>query len=288
MLTEAQLSQFVRDGAVTIDSGLSSAEIAAASTAMFEAAPRRPDSLRSGRTCDYYDERLLRVISHPWLEAAAKQVLSAASVTFFQTAIINAWPDPASDRASTDLQQLDGFHTDMQYTPSDLHAAPRRMQVSFFLWISDVPIGRANLLIRPGTHEQVSRAWGQRPDTPRIEGCNQSNLPVDFPDLPPATPVVATAGQVTVLTTGAVHSASPNFGAEPRQCFVITFTPSEVEVGLPKPQALAKRHYDAKLRQLLPVDRRHIVAGDPSDSSIGAVYGSEYYARWISEEGARL
>ena len=108
MLSEAQLATFVRDGAVTINSGLSPAEVASASVGMFESAPRKAGTLRSGRTCDFFDKRLLHVIAHPWFEEAAKQALSADSVTFFQTAIINAWPDPEADPAADDLQAAEG------------------------------------------------------------------------------------------------------------------------------------------------------------------------------------
>lgn len=225
------------------------------------------------------------MIAHPWMELVAKQVLSTDAVTLFQTALLNAWPDPGADR-NTDLQQMESYHTDMQYTSEDLHAAPRRMQMSFFLWVSDVPLGRANMMFRPGTHRMMAEAWAQRADelaglTPRITGKNWKAD--DFPPevlraLPPAQPVVATAGDATVLTTGAVHSASPNFTDGTRQCLVITFTDANVEVGLPARQAEAKRAFDAELRQRLPLDRRHILAGPPGGDN---PYGKHYYRKWL-------
>ena len=39
------------------------------------------------------------------------------------------------------------------------------------------------------------------------------------------------------------------------QCFVITYTPATVEVGLPPAQARTKRAYDARLRELLPREK---------------------------------
>ena len=227
------------------------------------------------------------------MELVAKQVLATDAVTLFQTALLNAWPDPNADR-NTDLQQMEGYHTDMQYTSDDLYAAPRRMQMSFFLWVSDVPLGRANMMFRPGTHRMMAEAWGRRANelaglTPRITGKNwKAN---DFPPevlqtLPPARPVVASAGDVTVLTTGAVHSASPNFTDETRQCLVITFTPAKVEVGLPARQAEAKRAFDAELWQRLPLDRRHILAGPPEGDN---PYGKHYYRKWLElAPGPRL
>lgn len=285
-LSPAALAAFVKDGAVTVDTGVPDALIAAASAAVFAAAPRATaGATRSGRTCDFFDGPLLDVIGHPWFEQAAQQVLQAeAGVTFFQTAIINAWPDLAADRAAVDLQALDGYHTDMQYTVADLLAAPRRMQCSFFVWLSDVPLGRANLMCRPGTHRLMAEHHAENLAVhlmPRICGTPKDAFPTGLA-LPPAVPVVATAGQATMLTTGMMHSASPNFDSEPRQCFVITFTPSDVEVGLPARQAEAKRMYDRGLRERLPAARRHIVAG-PDDAADG-LYGREYYRKWLQDD----
>ena len=90
---------------------------------------------RTGRTCDYYDPPILEVISHPWLEAVAKQALGAPAVTFFQTALLNAWPDTsAEDTGAVDLQAAESgrdvrYHSDMQYSTADFAATPRRMQV---------------------------------------------------------------------------------------------------------------------------------------------------------------
>jgi hypothetical protein len=225
-LTDAQIAAWLRDGAVTVDTPLTRSQLDAVSGAMAAAAPQRdPSATRSARTCDYTDESILGVIAHPWLERVACQVLCAPAVTFFQTALINAWPEPSADASRVDLQTLESYHCDMQYTEADLAATPRRMQVSFFIWISDVPLGRANLFYRPGTHRKLARIWAQQEDLfdqmPRIHGTSQSDLPAavtaDGP-LPPAVPVVATAGQATVLTTGMLHSATPNVSVTLRPC----------------------------------------------------------------------
>jgi hypothetical protein len=112
-----------------------------------------------------------------------------------------------------------------------------------------VPLGRANLMYRPGTHRMMAKHWASTPavqvgdgraaiqprlglqvmrfrnplwttvgclshtrndstaivDTqglmPRISGTNQDAFPLGL-ELPPALPVVASAGQCTMLTTG--------------------------------------------------------------------------------------
>lgn len=96
-LSAAQVAEFVQHGAVTVDTPLTAAALSATSAAMFAAAPRGGSASRTGRTCDYYDPPILEVIAHPWLEAVAKQVLGASAVTFFQTALLNAWPDPSAE-----------------------------------------------------------------------------------------------------------------------------------------------------------------------------------------------
>ena len=72
-LSPAALAAFVKDGAVTVDTGVPDALIAAASAAVFAAAPRATaGATRSGRTCDFFDGPLLDVIGHPWFEQAAQ------------------------------------------------------------------------------------------------------------------------------------------------------------------------------------------------------------------------
>lgn len=72
-------------------------------------------------------------------------------------------------------------------------------------------------------------------------------------------PLLARAGQVSVLTNSAVHGASINIESAPRQVMVITFNAAGVQIGLPESQALLKREYDEKLRPRLRPERAHIV-----------------------------
>ena len=78
-------------------------------------------------------------------------------------------------------------------------------------------------------------------------------------DYAEAIPVVAGAGQATVLTTAMVHGASTNVDTVPRKAMVITFTAAKVEIGLPQNQAETKRAYDRELKRLLRPERAHIV-----------------------------
>ncbi|MEC8931079.1 MAG: hypothetical protein VYB08_06655, partial [Candidatus Latescibacterota bacterium] len=94
-------------------------------------------------------------------------------------------------------------------------------------------------------------------EIPRIIGIKLADLPdLDYAE---PQPLLAKAGQVSVLTTGMVHGASVNTGDTPRKAMVITFHDVDVPVGLPEVQEVTKRKYDAMLRNILSPERRHIV-----------------------------
>ena len=72
MLTPAQLEAYERDGAVTIDGPLSTAELDAAEAAW--------DRLQVTGDEPYTEPAYLSTIAHPWFEAAAQQLLRASQV----------------------------------------------------------------------------------------------------------------------------------------------------------------------------------------------------------------
>lgn len=261
MITEEQLDQFARDGAVTIDTPLTEAQNAGAARAIERLLPfqpgadGRPPRYRAGMTCSYDDPELLEIIQHPFFEEVAKRALRADAVRFYQTAIVAAYPQP-------DTPWSFDQHVDIQYCLSDLNATPRRMICSFFLWLSDVNERRAPMMFRPGSHWQIGES---RERDPALCGVTPTVAPAALallPALPYADPVplVARAGQVSVLTTGAVHGASVNVDDEPRYNFVLTFVADGVEIGLPPAQAEQKRAYDRELKQRLRPERAHIIA----------------------------
>src|SRR5262249_3736265 len=91
MITDQELRQFIEDGAVTIGTPLTEAQIAAASAAFdrllpFSAPPDGRPRYRVGMTCSYDDPALLEIIQHPFFEEVAKRALRADEVQFFQTA----------------------------------------------------------------------------------------------------------------------------------------------------------------------------------------------------------
>jgi hypothetical protein len=260
-ITDLELQQFDEAGAVTIDTPLTEAQIAAASAAFDRLLPfRAPQegarpSYRVGQTCSYLEPDLVEIIQHPFFEEVARRALRAEEVRFFQTAITTSYPQP-------DTPFSFDQHVDIQYSLSDLNATPRRMICSYFLWLTDVNERRAPLMLRPGSHRLIAAHRERQPElrgaVPRVAGASLAQLPaLDYAD---PFPLTARAGQVSVLTTAAVHGASVNVDTEPRQVMVITFTPAGVEIALPPGQAEQKQAYDRELRRRLRPERAHIVA----------------------------
>lgn len=258
MIEESQVNAFAELGAATIDTPLSAAEIVAAGAAIqrllpFDAASGR---FRYSATCSYYDRELLDIIQHPFFEDVACQVLRADAVRFFQTAILATYPQP-------DAEFSYDQHIDLQYTLSDLEATPRRVVCTYFLWLTDVNEKRAPMMWRPGSHRPLAQAWQQqealRGEIPRVIGIKMDDLPeLDFAQ---PQPLLARAGQATVLSTAMVHGASLNVDRAARMALVMTFTAAGVRVGLPEAQQRTKDAYDAELRGRLRPERVHIVDG---------------------------
>ena len=117
-------------------------------------------------------------------------------------------------------------------------------------------------MFRPESHLLIGtereKSSSTRGVVPTVEGVKMSNLP-ELPYVDPI-PIVAKAGQVSVLTTSTVHGASVNLDSEPRKAFIVTFHANEVEIGLPANQAEMKHKYDRELKRRLRPERLHILA----------------------------
>ena len=256
MIEVNQIEAFTDLGAVTIDTPLSDGDIAMAVGAVRRLLPFDASSgrYRYSATCNYYEPALLDIIQHPFFEGVACTILRTESVHFFQTAILATYPQP--DAAFSYDQ-----HIDLQYALSDLEATPRRVVCTFFLWLTDVSTKRAPMMWRPGSHRLLAQAWEQQAvlcdQMPQVIGVKMEDLPaLDFAQ---PQPLLARAGQATVLSTAMVHGASLNVDSAPRMAFVITFTAAGVEVGLPEAQQRTKEAYDAELKYRLRPERAHLV-----------------------------
>ena len=256
MLTDSQVEQFEKDGATTVDTPLSSAELSAAVAALDHLAPLySPDAPDTPRyritTGNVVEEAFADIIGHPFFEAVAKQVLMANEVRFFQSACFVAYPQTEGNAPPE--------HVDIRYRTDDFQSVPRRIVCSFFLWLNGVNEKRAPMMVHPGSHLLLARDFDQH-DPDNINGVLGLNAD-QLPDLgyASAIPLTATPGQVSVLTTATLHGASVNHDDIPRKAMIITFTAESVKIDLPPEQASNKREYDRALRPLLRPERQHIV-----------------------------
>ena len=162
MISAEQLRIFEEQGAVTIDTPLTTEEIAAAAAAidaLLPFKPAEPDQaprFRYGATCNYYEPALLDLIQHPFFEGGRQTSAARAdAIRFFQTAILASYPQPGSEFSYDQ-------HTDIQYSLEDWAATPRRVVCSFFLWLTDVNKRRAPMMHRPAQPPpSSSRAFGR-------------------------------------------------------------------------------------------------------------------------------
>jgi ectoine hydroxylase-related dioxygenase (phytanoyl-CoA dioxygenase family) len=257
-MTEDELRQFNEAGAVTIDTPLTRREIAAAADAFDRLMPRGEGQARTSLTCSYFDPAIVDILQHPFFEKTARQALQTEHVRFFQTAMVTAYPEPG---------KLFSFwqHVDIQYQAADFRSVPRQIICSFFLWLTDVNERRAPMMFRPGSHLQIADIREKDPAWP--ESAVVAPTPLDkLPVLPYSEPVPLTAhaGQVSVLTTAAVHGASVNVDSEPRKNLVLTFVPAGLKIGLPPREEQQTLDYCRALHPLFREDRRHILPIAPN------------------------
>ncbi len=117
------------------------------------------------------------------------------------------------------------------------------------------------MMYRPASHQLLAREWEIWPELkgeiPRVIGIPLSDLPAF--DYAEPQPLLASAGQVTVLSTAMVHGASLNVDVASREVLVMTFTAADVKVALPAAQQEVKDLYAAELRKRLRPERVHLV-----------------------------
>lgn len=260
MLSESQVTQFDRDGFITFDTPLTPQQIDGAIAAFDEELPDKPptekfQATRQGSRNALAPE-LLAIMFDPFFESCAAQLLRAEDVSYFQSSMIVTYPDPNIEKS-----ELDHDHLDTLLCTDDLNAIPRRMSVGFFLWLNDVNEKTAPLYARPGSHRMLAdfrqRDEKLRSENARIEGAAFDKIPpLDWPD---RRCITAKAGQVTAITTAAIHCASTNAGDWPRRTLVFSFTPRDSPFGLPEKQQKQREAFNPKLRELVPESRRYLI-----------------------------
>jgi hypothetical protein len=248
VLNDSQIAAIERDGFVTLDGPFSREEAAAAAAAADRAFDPQPE----GFTGNVLAPEILRLIVHPRIEEAASRMLRAPSVYLWGVALRKTRPRPEVRPA------LEGEHADIRFTADDLDASPRRALCTVLLWLTDVTTLRAPTCFRPGSHRQLAQAYSGKP------AVGAFFLP-QLPALEYASPqpILARAGQISVGTTGVIHSGSVNTDTLPRMVVFLQFqargTP-RIEVD-PKVESDTRAYMD-RVRPLLEPGRRHLVTWD--------------------------
>jgi len=251
-ITKDELARYHRDGFITIQTPFSDL---APLIAALDAGP----SLEGWRV-DYHpranigtDPELVRFVTHPFFEALAQRVLRAESVALASLAYRRSVPTPGIPRG------LEEEHTDFRCSRADLRASPARYLCACLVWLGDVTVDTFPIHVRPGSHLAVARYHEAHPE----EDSAESGQPV--PDIPlaPTQPVLARAGDLTLLSGPLVHSGSLGGSRERRVLFVeyrATRTRFPYYVN---DDPIRRDRYFHQLSHHVPAERAHVVPRPP-------------------------
>lgn len=246
MMTQTELATMERDGFVTIDTPFTPAELEAAIAAAERVCGGKPDAFIGN---ELTDPALLHLMLHPFVEAAAKQMLRSDDVGLRAVALRKTSP-----RAGA-MPALEGEHADIRFTLEDVDANPRRILCTILIWLTDVTPTRAPFMFRPGSLRQIAAQW----TGPAVVAAHHlAGLPkLDYAE---PVPVLARAGQISVGSTGAIHSGSINTDTKPRIVIFTQFqsrgvTPVTFDAG----QQKGFDEYMAKVKPLVDPSRQRLL-----------------------------
>ena len=288
MFTDAQLAQYEKHGAVTIDSPFTTDQLDRAEAAW--------DRLKQNGREPYEDPDYIEVIQHPYFEEVAKKLLRANTVHLWWGLAPHERPPANPPYASNRDQWKNGCHIDIQATLEDFQATPRRMRAELWFWLNDVPAHRGAMRILPGSHRHIMEHWSRtlQPDhkaqLPRVHGLrpapvskNAPAFPEYIPDMHSSlpwiqqdpSPAVARRGQILILCSAGLHSAWMNEDNVPRKAMGTSWVATGVSCGLPKNQRDAVMEFFPRLRSKLRPDRTHIVP-----DTFDWLFESDYHPKW--------
>ena len=287
MITDDQLNQYETQGAITIDSPFSEAELDRAEAAW--------DRLKTSGDPSYTDSDYVDVIQHPYFEEIAKNVLRAQAVHLWWGLDPHERGPAEPPYASYGEQWARGCHIDIQATWEDFTATPRRMRAELWFWLNDVPADRGAMRILPGSHRPIMQHWSQvltpehKEQLPRVHGLRPLPVPeqqIAYPEYVPdlkgtpwiefePTPFTAKRGQILVLCSAGLHSAWQNEDDVPRKAMGTTWIASGVSCGLPKSQREGVMEFFPQLKSKLRPERSHIVPDD-----FTWLHESDYQPQW--------
>ena len=99
------------------------------------------------------DPALFELFSHPALERVAQFFLRTDDVILQSSAILHNRP-PKGNRESGPVWEETAEHVDVQYSLAEIDGTPRLQTCMIMVLVDDLPLGRANTYLRPGSHRQ--------------------------------------------------------------------------------------------------------------------------------------
>ena len=274
MITNAQLTQYDEEGAVTIDSPLTTRELDRAEAAW--------DRLIENGGIPWEDPGYVDVIQHPYFEEVAKKVLRAEKVHLWWGLYPHERPPSPPPYGSAREQWSGNLHVDIQATLEDFEATPRRMRAELWFWLNEVPAHRGAMRVLPGSHRPIMEHWsrtllhGHKKECPRVHGLRPPPVPEGanaYPEHIPdlwekpwieyePTPQVARRGQILLVCTAGLHSAWQNEDSVPRKALATSWIAGGVSGGLPGNQLEDMKRFFPELKRKLRPERAHIIPDD--------------------------
>lgn len=252
-ISEEQIQQFETEGWTRIAAALPEAVIAPADRCVRRRYADGPQ--HDGIVGLPDDPGLDPLLTEARLEDIAERMLGGP-VVLNSSAILFKRPQPQGSFA------LEREHVDIMYSLDEWRARPRRVMCMLMVLLADLPAGRGNTWIRPGSHLQLAE-WLQRHGREPIKA-QPTNIG-DLPDLPwrEAVPVIGRAGDVIAFNTNLIHSGTPNRDSEARRIMFINFCPRGMmrECSGNHDRRELRSQWRDTLRARVPPERQHLLEG---------------------------
>ena len=179
------------------------------------------------------DEPFVELISHPWFEEVAKQLLRSDRVRLVELGPSQFRPGAgaAARRSAAEDREWwrKGAHIDLQVTTTDFNATPRRDILALWFWVGDVTADMGAMRILPGSHRRINEHWEMilsphhKTQLPRVHGVrpHPAETHNTYPEYLPEPhdfqytecepmPVAVKRGTAQFFTQSMLHSASVN------------------------------------------------------------------------------
>jgi hypothetical protein len=164
-LTAEVDDEFAERGFVRVQGVLGQDVMARASAALDdlysspEANVGHPGGRTDGVTQYCSHPSLFELYSHPALERVARFILRTDSVILQSSAILYTRPpvEADADGADAPLFTEEAEHVDVQYSLAEIDGTPRLQTCMLMVLIDDLPLGRANTYLRPGSHRLIAQ-----------------------------------------------------------------------------------------------------------------------------------